>query len=241
MKVREVSAGVFEISLAWSNVYVLKEGKRAALIDTGLMQDRPDLLAALSALGIGENGLEAIYLTHAHCDHAGSAAFFAERGAKLCVHHQEAVHIGLPRRTYLPTGLQFWTRWPTSLLFALGEWRYPVARCTPDIMLHDGQIIEAPGGALRVVETPGHTPGHSAFLRESDGVLFSGDAILNLIPIRRTNGLSLPPRVLNSDSAQARESARRLAELAPAVLLSGHGWPLREKAAERLRYWATTF
>jgi len=90
------------------------------------------------------------------------------------------------------------------------------------------------------VPCPGHTEGHAAFFREREGVLFSGDAVMNIIPIRREIGLSLPIRFLSSNWEQGKASARLLADLAPRLLLSGHGPPLREQTADRLQAWAQT-
>src|SRR5262249_47482440 len=142
------------------------------------------------------------------------------------------------QRSYAPTGWRQLIRPHSALAFALGEVRYPVARCGVDTLLTEGQTVEAPGGPLRVVACPGHTPGHIAYFRERDGLLFSGDAVLNIIPVKRVTGLSLPMRSLTTDWNQAKQSARRLAELRPAMLLAGHGVPLLEDTAARLHDWA---
>ena len=42
---------------------------------------------------------------------------------------------------------------------------------------HDDQLLELAGLSMRVVHTPGHTPGHCCFLLESEGILFSGDQL----------------------------------------------------------------
>ena len=234
---REIVPGVILVPLAWSNAYLLTEGGRAALIDTGLPQDRANLLAALRSLGVREDRVEAVYLTHGHCDHAGNAAYFAERGAKLYAHRDEAPYLELPRRTYAGIGRQTLRHPVSACLFQIGERRYPVKRRNPDVLLEEGDMIHAPGGALRVVACPGHTPGHVAYFREDDAALFTGDAVMTLIPVRRISGLSLPLRVFSSDWNQAKRSVQTLAALHPATLLSGHGWPLR-RAAARLSRWA---
>ena len=239
-KIQNPKSKIKLISLAWSNVYALTKGRRLALIDTGLRQDRENLLAALQTLGFSENEVEAVFLTHGHCDHAGNAAFFAERGAKLYAHRMEAPFIGLPRRAYAPKGLHLFKQPLSALLFCVGEWRYPVTRRDPNVYFTDGDLLDAPGGALRVVASPGHSPGHSAFFRDSDRTLFSGDAIMNIIPVRRVSGLSLPLRVFSSDWAKAKRSARLLAELCPDTLLAGHGNPLRRETASRLLEWSAS-
>lgn len=240
MRVVSLGEGVYEISLAWSNAYLLVQNGDAALIDTGLQADNAALRQALAQVGVAEERVRAIYLTHAHCDHAGSAAYFKRRGATVYAHQVEAKFLGTPRRTYAPLGWKRWTRLHTTLLFALGEIRYPVERCGVDVPLGDGETLDAPGGPLRVVACPGHTSGHVAYFRERDGLLFSGDAILNIVPIKRVSGLSLAIRALSDDWEQCKVSARHLAALRPAALLAGHGWPLKENTAARLEKWAKT-
>lgn len=243
MRVYRIEDGIWQISLAWSNVWLLWEGgnSEAALIDSGLQEDREALRAALQQIGIAEAQVRSVLLTHAHCDHAGNAAYFAGQSATVRLHEDEAPFLSIPRRTYVPHGMACLLRPHTALAFAIGEARYPVERMAQGLVrLAANDTIQAPGGLLRVVPSPGHTPGHIAFLRESDGVLFSGDAVMNIIPIRRVIGLSLPIRFLSADWEQAKFSARRLADLAPRLLLSGHGPPLRQDTAERLQAWAGT-
>ena len=83
---------------------------------------------------------------------------------------------------------------------------------------------------FKVLDTPGHTPGHVAFWREADRVLVAGDIIFNLDYFGGRPGLTEPFRFVNSDVGQLRESARRIAELEPELVLFGHGPPLRDPA-----------
>jgi hydroxyacylglutathione hydrolase len=82
--------------------------------------------------------------------------------------------------------------------------------------------------AFTVLETPGHSPGHVAYWRESDRTLICGDVLFNLgLPTLRP-GLREPYAALTPDPAKNRDSARRLAELRPSLVLFGHGPPLRD-------------
>jgi glyoxylase-like metal-dependent hydrolase (beta-lactamase superfamily II) len=249
MAFQEVAAGVYGISLAWSFAYVLRAGEDVTLIDCGLRKDRPALVAGLRALGIEPDGVKTLLLTHAHCDHAGNASFFAAQGTSIVTHRDEVRFLEPPRqaygpqplpRSYAPRGMKALRRPLTALAFELGEVFYPVERCPVTRKVIDGEIVATPCGPLRVVHCPGHTPGHIAFYRECDQTLFSGDCVLNIIPIKRVTGLSLPIRMLSDDWGQARCSARRLAEIGPRLLLSGHGEPLADDTANRLRDWART-
>jgi glyoxylase-like metal-dependent hydrolase (beta-lactamase superfamily II) len=240
MSRREVAEGVTAIVLAWSNAYLLQADGDAALIDTGLRQDRERLVAALAQSGLRPGQLRSVYLTHAHCDHAGNAAFLAAQGAAIHLHRAEAPFFGLPLRTYAQSGPQMLLRPLTILSFLIGELAYPVERRHVDVLHEDDDLIDAPGGPLRVIASPGHTPGHVAYYRERDGLLFSGDAILNIVPFKRVTGLSLPIRMLSDNWAHTKRSAQRLTQLEPARLLAGHGWPLTADVAVRLKIWAET-
>jgi glyoxylase-like metal-dependent hydrolase (beta-lactamase superfamily II) len=82
---------------------------------------------------------------------------------------------------------------------------------------------------FRVLDVPGHSVGHIALWRESDGVLILGD-VLNNMNVRTglPTGLHAPPDLYTPDPARNRESARRLAALEPSLTLFGHGPPERD-------------
>lgn len=95
-------------------------------------------------------------------------------------------------------------------------------------ILEDGAEVEVDGGemALRVLETPGHSPDHLCFFRAPDRVLFTGDLVLG-------EGSSLVGHPEGSVS-DCLASLERLLGLAPELLLPGHG-PDVDRAEERLR------
>jgi glyoxylase-like metal-dependent hydrolase (beta-lactamase superfamily II) len=230
--VTEAAPGVWRVLLSWTLAYILSDGNDFALVDTGTRWDRPRLMEALATLNLDTTRCRSVLLTHGHCDHAGNAAFFAEQfGAKLHAHMDERPFVAR-RRTYVPRGARGLS--PRGLMFALGEIFYPVRRRKIDVVLRDGDVVETPAGSWRVVHTPGHTPGHVSYFRESDATLLSGDALLNIVPFRRVDGLALPPSIFNTDTALVHRSAHRVAELAPRVLLPGHGRPLRDDTAARI-------
>jgi glyoxylase-like metal-dependent hydrolase (beta-lactamase superfamily II) len=83
-------------------------------------------------------------------------------------------------------------------------------------------------GGFRVIEAPGHSPGHLAFWREHDRVLIVGDVVTNRGLWDMRKGLKEPPPVLTLDPRQNRASARKLAALEPRVVCFAHGEPLRD-------------
>jgi hydroxyacylglutathione hydrolase len=96
---------------------------------------------------------------------------------------------------------------------------HPVAR-----PLHEGDEV----ARFRVLEVPGHSRGHVAYFREADRVLVCGDVLTNQDLRTGLPGLHEPPGIFTPDPARNRASARRLAQLEPALVCFGHGPPLRD-------------
>ncbi len=94
-----------------------------------------------------------------------------------------------------------------------------------DHTLEDGDTV----GPVRVLHTPGHTPGHLAFWWPERQILFAGDAIATY-PVFEAGW---PVFTLNP--TQHRASLYRMAELDAEVVAVGHGEPITAGAAEHLR------
>ena len=93
-----------------------------------------------------------------------------------------------------------------------------------DRALREGDAV----AGFQVLEVPGHSPGHLAYWREADRTLLLGDVLNNMDVATGIPGLREPKRAFTPDPARNRESARRLAELEPALVCFGHGAPLRD-------------
>jgi glyoxylase-like metal-dependent hydrolase (beta-lactamase superfamily II) len=93
--------------------------------------------------------------------------------------------------------------------------------------LADGDEVEAEGGTLRAVATPGHAPEHLAFLW--DDTLFAGDAFMG----GSDTTLVAPPE---GDLAAYLRTLDRVGELAPSVILPAHGPPIEDAGAAVERY-----
>jgi glyoxylase-like metal-dependent hydrolase (beta-lactamase superfamily II) len=93
-----------------------------------------------------------------------------------------------------------------------------------DRVLRDGDDV----AGFRVIDTPGHSAGHVSFWRESDRVLIAGDVINTMHPFLMTRGVREPFEVFTPDPAENRRSIMKIAALDPALVLVGHGPPLRD-------------
>jgi glyoxylase-like metal-dependent hydrolase (beta-lactamase superfamily II) len=204
------------------NSFVLRDDDgQVTLVDAGLRNAPPRILAALAAIGSGPSDVTRILLTHAHGDHAGGASGLrAQTGAGVAVHADDA---GFTRRGEGP---------PLDRTVLAGRLlrRGPAFRAVPVAEeLHDGQVLDV-GGGLRVVHTPGHTPGHVSLLHEPTRVLVTGDAIWNMWS-RRT----WPLLGLCWDAPLTQRTAAVLGDLDYDLVAFTHGPEIRSGAREAVR------
>ena len=94
--------------------------------------------------------------------------------------------------------------------------------------LSDHQVLPI-GCGLRVVHTPGHSPGHCSFLHEASGVLVTGDAIFNVF------GTRWPVKSFCTDFAMTQRTAHRLGELDYTIAAFTHGPEIRDGARAAIR------
>jgi glyoxylase-like metal-dependent hydrolase (beta-lactamase superfamily II) len=140
-------------ALVNSYAFVEDDGS-VTLVDTGVKKAPPRIVAGLAAMGKHPRDVTRIVLTHAHPDHAGGVAEMARRtGAQVQLHDAEhpwaeaGEVLAKPKETTLLGRLLMRVGKPTFEPF------------TPGPALTDGEVLPVAGG-LRVVHTPGHSPGH---------------------------------------------------------------------------------
>ena len=186
------------------------------LFDSGVRLNQANTLKQLSGRTV-----ELHALTHGHGDHQGASARICQsRNIPLVCGATEADAVASGRiGELMPKGLV-----TQVFLRRLAGPACPVAR-----RLVEGDDVNG----FRVVDVPGHSPGHVAYWRERDRTLILGDVLTNMNILTLIPGLHQPPRLFTVDPAQNRRSARRLVELGiePALVCFGHGPPLRDPAA----------
>jgi glyoxylase-like metal-dependent hydrolase (beta-lactamase superfamily II) len=229
-QVQELASGVFRGGCRRINWYVLQEGTGLTLVDCGLPRQWPQVAAGVRRLGRQLSDIEAVLLTHAHSDHAGSAERLRRVGrAGIHVHRADAAEARGGPRPRLERSLLLYLWRPAALGTVWTLLRGGGLRMTPVrevVEVVDRMRLDLPGRP-QVVHLPGHTPGSVGYLLEDRGAFCSGDALATLNLLTGRPGPQLLPRAFTVDSHQALASLDRLAGLPASILLPGHGEPWR--------------
>jgi len=95
--------------------------------------------------------------------------------------------------------------------------------------LNDGDELEFETGVLRVVHTPGHTPGSCSFVREADRTVIAGDCVLKRItPNPMLSPDPIDPARRFRSLAEYLVSLARVRSFAPTLIFGGHGEPIHD-------------
>ncbi len=208
------------------NCYLVSEDDGLTLVDTALGAARIIIEAARQL----QKPIRRIALTHAHGDHTGSVNALRKRLI------QQELHLlaGAREALIIEEASRGMKRKQMTLLE--GEPRNPLRgsfqklNTQPDIKLREGDTV----GSLKVIDTPGHTPGHIAFLDERDGTLYAGDGLMTFGGVR----LPFEPpwyfpfvKMGTWHYPTTLASARKMATFEPKRVLAGHGPALETSPA----------
>ena len=217
----EITANVHLIPNIIANPYLIIDPDGLTLIDSGLPGNQKKILNYISNLGHAPSDLKRIIITHADIDHTGSLSALKKAcGAQIYASKIEAEAMAQGRSSrQIQSGMIL----RKALMGIMLHFMPPIVVQT-DVILSEGQILPSLGG-LRVMETPGHTPGHISLFSPSTGVLFTGDSI-----VTREGELVRSVKANTWDEAKADESARKQAALGAQVVCPGHGAVVKEAA-----------
>ena len=209
MQVVQESENLFRLTrFGMINCFLLREADGFTLIDAGLRGSADAILGAASQLGAP---IQRIILTHAHIDHIGSldSLIMAITTAELSMGKREARL--LAKDLSLDAGEN-----GKALIGFTG------AKSRPSRLLVEGDRV----GSLQAVASPGHTPGHMAYLDIRDNALIAGDAFTTqtgVVVAGVFKALFPFPALFSWNAVLAAKSAARLRELNPELLAVGHG------------------
>ena len=216
----EILPGIHSIpGIRWSRVYLI-EDDTLTLVDSGFPWNARRVLHYIRSIGRRPTDLRLILITHSHPDHASGAlavsrlteAEIAAHGGDTKSHADHQVSLSYMKVfTSLSLPVPFLQRTPVGHIVT------------------DGQVLPILGG-MRVIHTPGHTPGSVCYLLEDRGLIFSGDTLFS-DGERLSRSVPFP----GSNGQHLRRSLKALAALEFDTLCGGHGVPLVGGASDKLR------
>ena len=219
----EIAPGVHQVRMLGADAFLLAD-ERLTLIDAGMVGSRRALLRYLRRIGRRIDELERIVCTHGHPDHIGGLSEIVRdrEDVIVLIHPDDLAGLRRPLREALartePRGarrgriIQYLTRAPTE-----------------PTTVQDGELVPVLGG-LRVIHTPGHTPGSICLYLERQRILFTGD-VLQVVRGRLTYASAF----FSHDHAGARVSVDRLTELDVDLIALSHYPPWRDRPNDALR------
>lgn len=220
------------------NIYLVREDP-VTLIDVGpkTPEAAEALRRGLASYGVNFSDIRRIVLTHAHEDHCGLARQVRDeaKNADIFLHKWETGHLNgrlsqeSTRRLLMRSGV------PEKVFNEMQSLYDKISLLTDSLAdselkrLNDGDELEFSGGTIKVLHTPGHTPGSCSFLREANRTVICGDCVLKRIT---------PNPILSADPADPDQRFRslaeylvsiaRLRELRPTLAYGGHGEPVTD-------------
>ncbi|MBS1678454.1 MAG: MBL fold metallo-hydrolase [Actinobacteria bacterium] len=202
------------------NIYFIEDGDGVVQFDAGTKSMRKAAAEAARELG----GLRRIVLGHAHADHRGTAPYL---GAPVFCHPDEVTDAEGDKAVTPYFNLSLLPVAPVRRLYPLLLRRWDGGAVKIDGTVTEGDEV----AGFKVVHFPGHAPGLIGLWRESDRLALVSDVVY-LVDSARLRALppgeaSVPHPAWAWNHQEAKRSVRRLAELEPLVVATGHAEPLR--------------
>jgi glyoxylase-like metal-dependent hydrolase (beta-lactamase superfamily II) len=226
------------------NVYVLWDPDGSVLVDCGAYRPEADrghgldeLEAALGVCGASLHEIRALFVTHPHVDHYGMARLLVDKsGAEVWMHpagQLDFLAYGDPeterarlRRVLNGHGVDL-DDTEALIQAMIDDWAPYLSGVVEGTRhLWGGECIPIGGREWEVIFTPGHSRSHLCLWCAGDGILLSGDHLLPGVasPISFHHGLDDDPL------GQYLDGLERIEELAPQLVLPGHGRPFSDGA-----------
>ena len=218
------------------NVYLIKE-EPLTLIDVGpkTKEAAEVLREKLKNNGVLLEDIRRIVLTHAHEDHCGLAkqARDEAKNADIFVHNWETGHLFGRFAREEHQKLMSRAGVPLKVFQEIQDIYKKVSLLTDTLAenefseLRDEMELDFASGTLKVLHTPGHTPGSCSFLREANRTLIAGDCVLKRI----TPNPVISPDPINKEKrfnslAEYLVSLAKIRSYSPTIVHGGHGEPI---------------
>ncbi|NIM10851.1 MAG: MBL fold metallo-hydrolase [Candidatus Aminicenantes bacterium] len=246
-KFEPVGNGIYVVETYYLNrtgfacCYVLEDGGEAAVIETNTNYAVPQVLGTLDQLGIPNEQVKYVILTHIHLDHAGGTGELMKNlpAAELVVHPRGRKHMINPEKLI------------KSVKQVYGSAKYkemygdiiPVPKERVKTA-NDGDTVQVGSRELRMLDTPGHAKHHNIVFDDKTASVFSGDNFGIAYP-RLDFGIGASRLVFPSmaptqfEPEKALETYGKIVDLQPSRVLLTHYGALEDVAGAhaQLQWW----
>lgn len=196
-----VTDGLYAIQDKDTNIFIYTNGENTLCIDAGYINNTY-LDNEFNKIGIDPSSITHLFLTHMDMDHAGSL----DRDSRANWFKQALIFVGRNEE-----GLLKGTTPRNGIILN------PVQISREYTLLDDGDVVKIGGVTVQAIATPGHTPGHLAYVI-NDKILCSGDALV------LKDGIVQPfYSTWNMNNEMVEPSIRKLANLSNiSILCTAH-------------------
>lgn len=206
-----------------SNVYLLTDGKKNLIVDTGISLSWPVLSHRLEKLNLKK--VDYLVLTHTHSDHAANAARLKSKyGLKVILHRSETAFLN-KGVNITPAGTNRITRLLTNILGKQFVNIFRYEPCLHDLEFDDFMSLAIFGFDAYIMHTPGHTQG-SVSIIVSNEIAIVGDTMFGVF-----RGSAFPP--FASDTEQLMRSWEKLLSTGCHIFIPSHGSPYSRQLVEK--------
>ncbi|HWA78434.1 MAG TPA: MBL fold metallo-hydrolase [Polyangiaceae bacterium] len=208
----------------FASVHLVERAGRVGIIDAGANSSVPLVLRALAELGLAQEAVEWLFLTHVHLDHAGGAGLLMQAlpRARAIVHPRGAPHMVDPTKLASATSAVYGA---TAFEHLYGKLvAIPADRIQ---VTEDGERVRLADSDLTILHTPGHALHHHVLFDPEARAVFSGDTFgVSYRELDSERGAFVVPTTTPTqfDPEQLLTSIKRISELAPeSVYLTHYG------------------
>ena len=201
---------------------VIKDGSNLTLIDTGYPKQIEYIKSALEKDGLDINNIKTIILTHQDIDHIGNVKDILNLvpDIEIISYNEEAGYIN---GTKTPCKVEYMERNLDKMdengkkLYHLFKTFFENNKINVDKVVKNGDIISK-GEDMKVIATPGHTPGHMCLYIEKYKLLIAGDLLC-----LKDGNITLCPKELNYNNDMYLQSVNKIRDLELEMIICFHG------------------
>ena len=206
-----------------SNVFLLSNGEKNILIDTGTKGNWKKLNKKLQELKI--HSLDYILLTHTHFDHAANSSRLKKQFKALLIVHSSEAEFLENGKNIIPMGTNVFTRFFVRVGKIFAD-KLNYGPCPYDILI-DSSIydLKSTGCNAYIMHTPGHSPGSVSVIVD-DEIAIVGDAMFGVF-----KGSVFPP--FADDIIQMINSWGKLLDTKCRIYIPGHGTAISRDLLKR--------